>query len=386
MAELKQWFILFCLLIITVQCALPAKSKGPEVINCATDEIPIELQGIQKKESVIFTVTKPDKVKVIVREMYAFDLLTASNKLIAYQEFPFHNEKPILSPLETNFVFREYIRTEETSGEIIIHERPVIKVIETQVEIPIPLEITSDDALGWSPDGKCLVVMSSRNPEMTVYHLSNGQYQQWSLQQGFWDEVYFSDGSLSPDGRWLVGECGRHEICVMKVNGEIIYQHPINIARPKPAALFRWSSGSNYLILEEGDWEVSYLEVGANWSKQPLINAANCQEYCESYASLFISDWSSDELKIIGGTRYPNMREFQINFPAGTVLPLTTGLDLPFVFSPDGRRMSGVRLRDTGFAPSGVYIIDLGGEMKLVKELDLLGSEVGEVLFWTSSD
>lgn len=383
--------ILFCLLVISAQCASPTMEPdvkldtklGPEVINCIVDKLPAELQMGQKRERIFFSVERSTEDRVLIHDIYAFDPGKGTIENI-FLDFPIGQGEPVLSPSETYFVFRKRIRAERSSGKITIYQRPVIRVIDSQIELPVPLEITNSDVLGWSPDGKCLVIMSNQKSEMVMYHLSSGEYQRWQLpsEVRFGQTTGFVNGNLSPDGRWVAGLCGEG-ICVMKVNGEVV--HRSSEAAGAWRWILRWSPDSKYLLIRDGEWGVSYLDVEAGWLKRPLISSANCRDNCEAYASLCVTDWSLDGAEILGGTTYPfTLKAVRIDFPSGNVHELGVDL-LSLILSPDGNQVSGHKLTDSGSRPAGIYITRLdSGDLELIRALGL--RERGDVLFWTSEE
>ena len=312
-AMCAMYVVLLCLLIVGVQCASSAPEIEPPMINCAEDELPAGFQVHRKKERIIF-LSDIDKSPNTGR----IRALDVSQNIIedVFLDLPKNQGLPILSPSEIYFVYRERIREEKLESvfgdRLVVYYQPVIRAIETQSELTVPIEIESGDLLDWSPDGKCLVVISNRRSEMGLYHLADGRYETWELPR----QIKFAAGSLSPNGRWLAGLCGQ-EVCVMKVNGEEVYRVSANTGLMSVDG-FSWSPDSRYLLIRDGDWELSYLDANLGWAKQPLIDTTNCRPNCNDFRLPMISDWSPDGTKLAGEIFWPRHRVFVIiEFPSG---------------------------------------------------------------------
>lgn len=380
-AMCAMYIVLLCLLIVGVQCAPSAPEVGPQMINCAEDQLPPEFQVRRKKERIIF-LSDIDKSPNTGR-VRAFDV---SQEIIEdiFLDLPRNQGLPILSPSETYFVYRERVREEKSRslfGErTLVYYQPVIRAIETQSELTVPIEIESGDLLDWSPDSKCLVVISNPRSEMGLYHLADGRYETWELPR----RIKFTSGSLSPDGRWLAGLCGQ-EVCVMKVNGEVVYRVSANIGSMS-AYGFNWSPDGQYLLIRDGDWELSYLDASSGWAKQSLIDATNCRRNCNDFRFLKISDWSPDGTKLAGEIFWPGHRVFVIiEFPSGNYdFP---GVDFRHpIWSPDSSQLADTKTpKEAGLLPAGIYMMKHDGkDWELIKEVGQ--SEVTYALFWTSGE
>jgi Tol biopolymer transport system component len=380
-AMCAMYIMLLCLLIVGVQCAPSTTKVGPSIVNCAEDELPPEFQVHRKRERIIF-LSDIDKSPSTGR-IRAFDM---SQNIIEdiFLDFPKNQGLPILSPSEIYFVYRERIREEKLQSvfgdRLVVYYQPVIRAIETQSELTVPMEIESGDLLDWSPDGKCLVVISNPRSEMGLYHLADGRYETWELPR----QIKFAAGSLSPNGRWLAGLCGQ-EVCVMKVNGEEVYRVSANTGLMSVDG-FSWSPDSRYLLIRDGDWEISYLDANLGWAKQPLIDTTNCRPNCNDFRLPMISDWSPDGTKLAGEIFWPRHRVFIIiEFPSGNYDFPSVDFRHP-IWSPDGRQLADTKTsKEAGLLPAGIYKMRPDGEnWELIKQVEQ--GEVTYALFWTSGE
>lgn len=383
----KIYNVLFCVLVVSAQC-VASRESGPETISCAKDELPVEFRASQRRERIFFSVKRPglglgDKLKI--QDIQAFDLSQGAIEDI-FLDFPIGQGRPLLSPSETHFVFRERIRSEERRDEIFVYQRPIIRAVDSQANITVPLEILSDDVLDWSPDGKCLVIISKQRsligmPEIGLYHLANGQYESWQLPRNFNPTTRSPLSLLSPDGRWLAGQCGQ-DLCVTNANGEIVYQSPVETG----FEFLKWSPDSQYLLVGEGKQgggiEVSYLEAGSDWVKRSF--GSYCQG-CNYFFNFFVYDWSPDASKLAVQISEGMLRHLEvIEFPSGQ--SYDPGIDLGFpVWSPDGSQLAGTKLSDDYRQPKGIYKMRPdGSDLELITEIK--SGEEAYVLFWTSGE